>query len=166
VFGEGPAKARIMLVGEMPGDREDREGHPFVGPAGRELDRALEAAGIDRGDLYVTNAVKHFKHERSGTRRLHKKPSTAEVKACHPWLDAELEAVEGRVVVALGATAARSVLGRSVSIGSSRGRPFPVGERTAFVTFHPSAVLRASDDAARIRAALVEDLAAAAAALD
>ena len=166
VFGEGPADATLVLVGEQPGDQEDRQGHPFVGPAGAVLWRCLDDAGIDRDRLYVTNAVKHFKHERSGTRRLHKKPSTAEVKACHPWLDAELEAVAGRVVVALGATAARSVLGRSVSIGTSRGRPFPLGERTAFVTFHPSAVLRASDDADRIRAALVEDLAVAAAALD
>src|SRR3954449_9432058 len=116
VFGEGPAGATLILVGEQPGDQEDRQGHPFVGPAGAVLWRCVEAAGIDRTTLYVTNAVKHFKHERSGTRRLHKKPTTAEVTACHPWLTAELEAVPARVVVALGATAARSVLGRTIGI--------------------------------------------------
>jgi DNA polymerase len=151
------------LVGEQPGDQEDRQGHPFVGPAGAVLWACLDEAGIDRASLYVTNAVKHFKHERSGKRRLHKKPSTAEVKACHPWLEAELQAVRSRIVVALGATAARSVLGRTVGINASRGQPFAAGDHTVFVTFHPSAVLRASDDAIEIRSALVEDLAAAAA---
>jgi uracil-DNA glycosylase family protein len=165
VFGEGRAGATLVLVGEQPGDQEDRQGHPFVGPAGAVLWRCVEAAGIDRSTLYVTNAVKHFKHERSGQRRLHKKPTTAEVTACHPWLTAELDAVKARVVVALGATAARSVLGRTIGINASRGRPIPAGDRTAFVTFHPSAVLRASDDADRIRDALVEDLARAAAAV-
>jgi uracil-DNA glycosylase len=164
VFGEGPTDASIVLVGEQPGDQEDRQGHPFVGPAGAVLWRCVEEAGLDPTALYVTNAVKHFKHERQGKRRLHKKPSTAEVKACHPWLEAELEAVRAGVVVALGATAARSVLGRTVAIGASRGQALAAGDRTAFVTFHPSAVLRASDDAAEIRAALVEDLRAAAAA--
>ena len=164
VCGEGPARAKLMLVGEQPGDQEDRQGHPFVGPAGAVLWRCVEEAGLDPAALYVTNAVKHFKHERQGKRRLHKKPSTAEVKACHPWLEAELEAVRAEVVVALGATAARSVLGRTVAIGASRGQALAAGDRTAFVTFHPSAVLRASDDAAEIRAALVEDLRAAAAA--
>jgi DNA polymerase len=129
-----------------------------VGPAGAVLWRCIDEAGIDRGTLYVTNAVKHFKHEQRGARRLHKKPGTAEVKACHPWLEAELEAVGGSVVVALGATAARAVLGRTVGIAASRGRPMDIGGRTAFVTFHPSAVLRASDDAEEIRAALVADL--------
>src|SRR4051812_8226082 len=165
VFGEGGPDSALVLVGEQPGDQEDRQGHPFVGPAGAVLWRCVDAAGIDRSTLYVTNAVKHFKHERQGTRRLHKKPSTVEVTACHPWLAAELDAVHSRVVVALGATAARAVLGRTVAVNSSRGRAFPLGERTAFVTFHPSAVLRASDDADRIRAALVEDLARAAAAV-
>jgi uracil-DNA glycosylase len=163
VFGEGVVDAALILVGEQPGDHEDRQGHPFVGPAGAVLWQCLDDAGIDRRSLYVTNAVKHFKHERHGTRRLHKKPSTAEVKACHPWLAAELEAVRAPVVVALGATAARSVLGRTVGVNASRGRPFATGDRTAFVTFHPSAVLRATDDAAQIRAALVDDLRAAAA---
>jgi DNA polymerase len=164
VFGEGPPDASIVLVGEQPGDQEDRQGHPFVGPAGAVLWRCVEEAGLDRATLYVTNAVKHFKHERQGQRRLHKKPSTAEVKACHPWLEAELEAIRAEVVVALGATAARSVLGRTVAIGASRGQALVAGDRTAFVTFHPSAVLRAADDAAEIRAALVDDLRAAAAA--
>jgi DNA polymerase len=164
VFGEGPCDATVVLVGEQPGDQEDRQGHPFVGPAGAVLWQCVEEAGLDRSTLYVTNAVKHFKHERSGKRRLHKKPSTAEVTACHPWLAAELDAVGGRIVVALGATAARAVLGRTTAVNSNRGRAIPLGERTAFVTFHPSAVLRASDDAGRIRAALVEDLARAAAA--
>jgi DNA polymerase len=164
VFGEGPADATLVLVGEQPGDQEDRQGHPFVGPAGAVLKECLDEAGLDPSTLYVTNAVKHFKHERSGKRRLHKKPSTAEVTACHPWLAAELDAVNARVVVALGATAARAVLGRTVGINASRGRPFAAGDRTAFVTFHPSAVLRASDDAPRIREALVDDLRVAAAA--
>ncbi len=164
VFGEGPADATLVLVGEQPGDQEDRQGHPFVGPAGAVLWECLAEAGIDVSTLYVTNAVKHFKHERSGKRRLHKKPSTGEVTACHPWLAAELEAVSALVVVALGATAARAVLGRTVAVNASRGQPFAAGDRTAFVTFHPSAVLRATDDAARIRAALVEDLGTAAAA--
>jgi DNA polymerase len=162
VFGEGRADAGLVLVGEQPGDQEDRQGQPFVGPAGAVLWQCIEEAGIDRRSLYVTNAVKHFKHERQGKRRLHKKPSTAEVTACHPWLAAELDAVRARVVVALGATAARSVLGRTVGINASRGQLFATGDRTAFVTFHPSAVLRAADDAAQIRAALVEDLRAAA----
>lgn len=164
VFGEGRSDASIVLVGEQPGDQEDRQGHPFVGPAGAVLWRCVEEAGLDPAALYVTNAVKHFKHERQGQRRLHKKPSTAEVKACHPWLEAELEAVRAEVVVALGATAARSVLGRTVAIGASRGQALAAGDRTAFVTFHPSAVLRATDAAAEIRAALVDDLRAAAAA--
>ena len=158
VFGEGPRNAPIVLVGEQPGDQEDRQGHPFVGPAGGVLWRCLDDAGIERDDVFVTNAVKHFKHEDRGKRRLHKKPNTGEVEACHPWLDAELRAVGGLVVVALGATAARSVFGRTMPIAASRGRALQVGSRPAIVTYHPSAVLRADDAAAVIRAALVEDL--------
>ena len=147
-----------MLVGEQPGDQEDRQGHPFVGPAGGVLWRCLDDAGIDRDAVFVTNAVKHFKHEDRGKRRLHKKPNTAEVEACHPWIDAELRAVEGRVIVALGATAARSLFGRTMPIAASRGKTLQVGDRPAIVTYHPSAVLRADEAAAEIRAALVEDL--------
>ena len=164
VFGEGADRAALMLVGEQPGDQEDRQGHPFVGPAGAVLSRCLDEAGIDRSTLYLTNAVKHFKHEQRGARRIHKKPGTAEVKACHPWLEAEMEATGSRVVVALGATAARAVFGRTMGVTSNRGRPIDLGERVGFVTFHPSAVLRATDDAAEIRAALVADLRLAAAA--
>ena len=158
VFGEGSRNAPIVLVGEQPGDQEDKQGHPFVGPAGGVLWRCLDDAGIDRGAVFVTNAVKHFKHEDRGKRRLHKKPSTAEVEACHPWIDAELRAVAGRVIVALGATAARSLFGRTMPIAASRGKTLQVGDRPAIVTYHPSAVLRADDAAAEIRAALVEDL--------
>jgi DNA polymerase len=158
VFGSGRPTASIMLVGEQPGDQEDRKGAPFVGPAGRVLWRCLEEAGIDRDDVYVTNAVKHFKHTDRGKRRLHKRPTTTEVVACRPWLDAELEAVGAQVIVALGATAARSVFGRSVTIAANRGAPMALEGRTGFVTYHPSAVLRADEQAEVIRAALVEDL--------
>ena len=147
-----------MLVGEQPGDQEDRQGHPFVGPAGGVLWRCLDDAGIDRDAVFVTNAVKHFKHEDRGKRRLHKKPNTAEVEACHPWIDAELHAVGGHVIVALGATAARSLFGRTMAIAANRGTTLRVGDRPAIVTYHPSAVLRAEDAAAQIRAALIEDL--------
>ena len=158
VFGEGSRSAPIVLVGEQPGDQEDKQGHPFVGPAGGVLWRCLDDAGIDRDSVFVTNAVKHFKHEERGKRRLHKKPNTAEVEACHPWIDAELRAVAGRVIVALGATAARSLFGRTMPIAANRGRTLHVGDRPAIVTYHPSAVLRADDAAAEIRAALVDDL--------
>ena len=158
VFGEGSRSAPIVLVGEQPGDQEDKQGHPFVGPAGGVLWRCLDDAGIDRDSVFVTNAVKHFKHEDRGKRRLHKKPNTAEVEACHPWIDAELRAVAGRVIVALGATAARSLFGRTMPIAANRGKTLQVGDRPAIVTYHPSAVLRADDAAAEIRAALVEDL--------
>ncbi len=158
VFGEGPASAALVLIGEQPGDQEDRQGRPFVGPAGGVLWRCVDEAGIDRSRLYVTNAVKHFKHEQRGHRRLHKKPTVAETEACHPWLEAELRVVTARVVVALGAVAARSMLGRSVGIASSRETPIDAGGRTVFVTYHPSAVLRAKDDTAAIRHALVDDL--------
>jgi uracil-DNA glycosylase len=158
VFGEGPRAAQYMLIGEQPGDQEDRQGHPFVGPAGRVLWECLDGAGIARTDVYATNAVKHFKHEMRGKRRLHKKPNTAEVEACHPWIDAELRAVRPSVVVLLGATAARSVLGRTTAIASSRGERFEMDRIPTMVTYHPSAVLRADERAAEIRRALVEDL--------
>jgi uracil-DNA glycosylase family protein len=158
VFGEGPRASQYMLIGEQPGDQEDRQGHPFVGPAGRVLWECVDAAGISRTDVYATNAVKHFKHEMRGKRRLHKKPNTAEVEACHPWIDAELRAVRPSVVVLLGATAARSVLGRTTAIASSRGQQFEMHGIPTMVTYHPSAVLRADERAAEIRRALVDDL--------
>jgi uracil-DNA glycosylase len=158
VFGEGGRSAMIVLVGEQPGDQEDRQGRPFVGPAGRVLWACLAAAGIDRDDVYATNAVKHFKHEQRGKRRLHKKPNAAEIEACHPWIEAELKAVRGRVVVALGATAARSLFGRSVPIAASRGQTFRVDDVPTIVSYHPSAVLRAEDASTDIRNALIADL--------
>jgi len=158
VFGEGPRNASIVLVGEQPGDQEDKQGHPFVGPAGRVLWRCLDEAGIDRDAVFVTNAVKHFKHEDRGKRRLHKKPNTAEVEACHPWIVAELRSVHGRVIVALGSTAARSLFGRTVPIAANRGKTLQLEDRPAIVTYHPSAVLRADAAAAEIRTALTEDL--------
>src|SRR3954453_10722212 len=121
VFGEGVPEAEVVLIGEQPGDREDQEGRPFVGPAGRELDQGLEAAGIDRGGVYVTNAVKHFKFEQRGKRRIHQKPNWTEVAACRPWLDAEIELLRPRVIVALGATAAQSLLGKSFRVTQQRG---------------------------------------------
>jgi DNA polymerase len=161
VFGEGPASASLVLVGEQPGDREDVAGVPFVGPAGAVLWRCVDEAGIPRDEVYATNAVKHFKHERVGARRLHKKPGVREVEACHPWLEAELEAVTAPVVVALGATAARALLGRAVGIADARGRSFELGRRQVRVTYHPSAVLRADERARELRAALVHDLVSA-----
>jgi uracil-DNA glycosylase family protein len=161
VFGEGSRDAPLILVGEQPGDREDVQGHPFVGPAGLVLWKCLEQAGIDRAQVFATNAVKHFKHEVRGKRRLHKRPNTDEIEACHPWLRAELRAVRGRVIVALGAVAARSLLGRPVPIAKSRGTAFELDGRAVVVTYHPSAVLRADDAAEEIRAALVSDLRAA-----
>ena len=147
VFGEGPRGASIVIVGEQPGDQEDRRGHPFVGPSGRLLDAALEAAGVDRSKAYVTNAVKHFKwEERPGTkRRIHKKPSAAEVVACHPWLEAELEVLAPRVVVCLGATAAQSLLRKQFRVSTQRGKVLKPGGATPVViaTVHPSSVLRA-----------------------
>jgi uracil-DNA glycosylase len=161
VFGEGPVSARLMLVGEVPGDREDRAGHPFVGPAGRELDHALVAAGIDRRAVYVTNAVKHFKFHERGKRRIHDKPTRAEVKACAPWLRAELEAITPEGLVLLGATAASAVLGRTVTLGSIRGAPIdsPLAD-LVMATTHPSAILRAPDEEGRrrTREAMIEDL--------
>ncbi len=158
VFGEGRRSSSLMLIGEQPGDQEDRLGHPFVGPAGRVLWQCVDDAGISRDDVYATNAVKHFKHEVRGKRRLHKKPGTPEIEACHPWIEAELRAVRPAVVVVLGATATRSLLGRTTAIASSRGERFHVGDIPTLVTYHPSAVLRADDRRAEIRQALVDDL--------
>ena len=160
VFGEGARAARVMLVGEQPGDREDREGHPFVGPAGRLLDEALEEAGIDRGAAYVTNVVKHFKWTARGKRRIHAKPSWGEVAACRPWLDAELAVVEPEALVLLGATAAQGLLGRSFRVTKQRGEPLDSDLAPIVVaTVHPSAVLRAPDETRDDeRAALVGDL--------
>jgi uracil-DNA glycosylase family protein len=146
VFGEGAPRARIMFVGEQPGDVEDREGHPFVGPAGRLLDRALGEAGIPRQRTYVTNAVKHFKWEPRGKRRLHKTPAQREVEACHQWLERELEVVRPRLVVALGATAAKSLLGPAFRITQERGRlQRREGLPDILATFHPSYLLRMKD---------------------
>ena len=161
VFGAGPKKARIMLVGEQPGDHEDRQGEPFVGPAGAILDKALADAGIPRENVYLTNAVKHFKWEPRGKRRIHKKPRASEVKACRPWLEAELGAVQPALVVCLGATAAQSMLGASFKLMKQRGQVVssPIAPRVV-ATIHPSAVLRSPDAEGR-RAAyemLVADL--------
>ena len=161
VFGEGPSDAEIILVGEQPGDKEDREGRPFVGPAGLLLDRALAEAGVDRGRVYVTNAVKHFKFEPRGKRRLHKRPNAGEVDACRWWLDRERAIVKPRVIVALGATAARGVVGRALTISSVRGEILmgPDDSRVV-VTIHPSYLLRLRDDASKEREynGLVDDL--------
>jgi uracil-DNA glycosylase len=152
VFGEGPGDARIMFVGEQPGDAEDVAGHPFVGPAGRLLDRCIAAAGIDRRRAYVTNAVKHFKWIPRGTRRLHSKPSSMEIAACFPWLEAELAAVKPRILVALGATAAQALFGKAFRVTSDRGRPIPSRWAPfAMATVHPSSLLRAPDDETRRR---------------
>jgi DNA polymerase len=161
VFGEGPAGARMLLVGEQPGDREDLAGRVFVGPAGGVLDRAMAAAGIDRTDVYLTNAVKHFKFQQRGKRRIHAKPGAEEIEACHPWLDAELHAVDPAVVVLVGAVAVRSVLGPGHTLKSLRGQTLDlVPGRTTVVTTHPSAILRTPDPDAREAAfdGLVEDL--------
>jgi DNA polymerase len=168
VFGEGPRDATLMLVGEQPGDREDVSGHPFVGPAGQLLDRALAEAGIDRTTVYVTNIVKHFKWKHpasgerpTGKRRLHDKPNAYEVTACKPWLDAEIAKVKPLIVVAMGATAAQGLLGDQFRVTRQRGELFPtLGGPTLTATVHPSAVLRAADAAARERefALLVRDL--------
>ncbi|MFO1056723.1 MAG: UdgX family uracil-DNA binding protein [Dongiaceae bacterium] len=160
VFGEGPPGARLMLVGEQPGDVEDLQGRPFVGPAGQLLDRALAEAGIDRAAAYVTNAVKHFKYVPRGKRRIHQKPGSLEIQACAPWLEQELALVDPRRVVALGATAAQALFGRAMPIGRSRGRLMALGERQALVTVHPSYLLRLPDAAAREREyrAFVADL--------
>jgi DNA polymerase len=161
VFGEGPQHASIMLVGEQPGDKEDLAGRPFVGPAGQLLDRALQEAGIDRPKVYVTNAVKHFKFMPRGKFRLHQKPNTSEIKACRPWYERELAAIEPALVVAMGATAAQSVFGKITPINKSRGRLIDLDDRTkALVTVHPSYLLRLPDADAKAREyqRFVEDL--------
>ena len=150
VFGEGTRTAEVMFVGEQPGNDEDLSGHPFVGPAGKLLDRALEAAGIDRSTCYVTNVVKHFKWEPRGKRRIHKKPSATEIAACRPWLDTEIELLKPRVIVCLGATAAQALLGRQFRVTAHRGEFVP-STLAPFVlaTVHPSSILRAQDDDSR-----------------
>ncbi len=150
VFGEGPKRARVMLVGEQPGDAEDIAGHPFVGPAGKLLDRALEEAGIDRRIVYVTNVVKHFKWEPRGKRRIHSKPNAGEISACRPWLETEIALVKPRVLVCLGATAAQALLGESFKVSKQRGE-FVDSSLAPLVTatVHPSSILRAQDDEAR-----------------
>ena len=150
VFSDGPKRARLMMVGEMPGDREDLAGRVFVGPAGRELDKALEAVGIARADVYITNVVKHFKFEERGKRRIHQKPGKREVDACMPWLRAELDVVKPTALLLLGATAAKALLGQEFRLTASRGRPIDSELAEIVVaTIHPSAILRARDDASR-----------------
>jgi uracil-DNA glycosylase len=168
VFGEGLRKSRVMFVGEQPGDREDIEGKPFVGPAGRMFDRALEEAGIERSEVYVTNVVKHFKYTMRGKRRIHQPPDAAEIAACRPWLEAELEQVKPQVLVCLGATAAKALLGPRFKVTQQRGQ-FVDSELAPLATgtVHPSSILRAPDDEARRRAYgdFVDDLRAIAGAL-
>jgi uracil-DNA glycosylase len=161
VFGEGPPQAEVMMVGEQPGDREDIEGHPFVGPAGKVLDTALERAGIDRDRVYVTNVVKHFKWRPRGKRRIHQKPNLEEITACRPWLEGELQAVKPRVLVCLGAVAAQALLGRQFRVSRERGQwvDSPLAERVT-ATVHPSSILRGDpDDREAALDALVKDLA-------
>jgi uracil-DNA glycosylase family protein len=150
VFGEGGRHAPVMFVGEQPGDAEDLSGHPFVGPAGKLLDRALEQAGIDRTQVYVTNVVKHFKWEPRGKRRIHKKPNAGEIAACRPWLDTEIELVKPRAIVCLGATAAQALLGRTFKVTAHRGEFVPSTlAPLVLATVHPSSILRAPDDDTR-----------------
>jgi uracil-DNA glycosylase len=170
VFGEGKKGARVLFVGEQPGDKEDVVGRPFVGPAGRLLDKALLAAGIDRAQVYVTNAVKHFKFTTKGKKRLHEKPSAAEVKACRPWLDKEIEIVKPKVIVCLGATAAQAIFGSGFKVTQHRGEVFralPIAPAVV-ATVHPSSILRMRTDDERHEAErlLIEDLKKVAAALD
>ncbi len=165
VFGEGPKSARIMLVGEMAGDREDREGRPFVGPAGRELDRALETAGIDRGEVYVTNVVKHFKFEERGKRRIHQTPRKGEIDACMPWLDTEIKLIRPRGIATLGATAAKALLGSGFRLTQHRGELLESELAPVMAaTIHPSAIVRDRDETSRNaeRQALASDLRAVA----
>jgi uracil-DNA glycosylase family protein len=161
VFGEGRSAAKVMFIGEQPGDKEDLEGRPFVGPAGALLDRALEEAGIDRKQVYVTNAVKHFKWEPRGKRRIHKKPNAAEITACRPWLDAELRVVKPVAIICLGATAAQAILGPKFRVSTQRGKfvPSPLAPFVT-ATVHPSSILRAPTDEARRmeREEFIEDL--------
>ena len=160
VFGEGAVHAQLMLVGEQPGDKEDLDGRPFIGPAGKIMDRALEEAGIERKKTYVTNAVKHFKFTPRGKIRLHQKPDTAEIKACNPWLQRERAIVKPKLIIAMGATAAHSVFGKAMPIGKNRGRVMELEDgAAAMITVHPSYLLRVQDeDKAREYAAFVHDL--------
>lgn len=161
VFGEGPAEARMMLIGEQPGDQEDRSGRPFVGPSGALLDRTLAKVGIDRSQVYVTNAVKHFKFEARGKRRLHQKPTAGEIQACRGWMMAELSVVRPEIIVCLGATAAQAFLGRKFSVTQRRGEVFETPWAAFWMaTFHPSALLRMPDAESRAAATLAfeEDL--------
>jgi DNA polymerase len=150
VFGEGAEHASIILIGEQPGDMEDRQGHPFVGPAGRMLDKALAEARISRNEVYITNAVKHFRWIQRGKRRLHQKPAVRQIMACKPWLESEMASIHPKLLVCLGATAAQSILGRAVPIGQARGRFFN-GQRGAavFITIHPSAIFRQREKSER-----------------
>ena len=161
VFGEGGSDARVVFVGEQPGDQEDIQGRPFVGPAGRMLDMALAESGIDRSAVYVTNAVKHFKSEPRGKRRIHKKPSAGEVAACQPWLEAEIAAIRPEIIVCLGATASQALLGRQFRVSESRGQ-FVKSPLAPYVTatVHPSSLLRAPDEESRRRgiAQFIRDL--------
>jgi uracil-DNA glycosylase len=169
VFGEGPSHARVMLVGEQPGDKEDLAGKPFVGPAGQMLDRALQEAGIDRHKVYVTGAVKHFKFVRRGKIRLHQKPATSEIRACRPWYERELASIKPALVVAMGATAAQCVFGKITPINKNRGRLIDLDDGIkALVTVHPSYLLRLPDAEARAReyARFVDDLKIAAVLVD
>ena len=152
VFGEGPAKAKVIFVGEQPGDREDKTGHPFVGPAGGVLDKALEKAGIDRTQVYVTNVVKHFKWVPRGKKRIHAKPSASEVKACRPWLNAEIDRIKPQVLVCLGATAGQALLGSKFRVSEQRGQIIesPLAPKV-IATVHPSSLLRIEDDDERHR---------------
>jgi uracil-DNA glycosylase family protein len=150
VMGEGARHAEVMMVGEQPGDREDIEGHPFVGPAGGILDKGLEQAGIKRDDVYITNVVKHFRYKTRGKRRIHQKPDRWQISACLPWLEAELQVVQPEALVCLGATAAQALLGSHIRIGRDRGRPADSElAELVTVTAHPSSILRAQDDAER-----------------
>lgn len=150
VFGEGKRSAKVLFIGEQPGNDEDLQGRPFVGPAGRLLDQALEEAGIDRRQTYVTNVVKHFKWEPRGKRRIHKKPNSTEIEACRPWLEAEIAAVKPRVIVCLGATAAQTLLGKEFRVSRQRGQPIPSPLAPLMLaTVHPSSILRASDEQSR-----------------
>jgi uracil-DNA glycosylase family protein len=150
VFGEGKRRAKVLFIGEQPGNDEDLQGRPFVGPAGRLLDQALEETGIDRRQTYVTNVVKHFKWEPRGKRRVHKKPNSTEIEACRPWLEAEIAAVKPRVIVCLGATAAQTLLGKEFRVSRQRGQPIPSQlAHKVIATVHPSSILRAPDERSR-----------------
>ena len=159
VFGEGAAHARIVAIGEQPGDYEDRQGHPFVGPAGRILTRGFSEAGLDPSEIYITNAVKHFKFEERGKRRIHKKPDNSEIRACRPWLEAEISLIKPRLILALGATAAQSIFEKKTAVNENRGKFLPHPWAPVFITIHPSAVWRVPEaDREREYAAFLHDL--------